>query len=51
MLAEIHFLSIENLIRAAEEAARAVNSRFIPIARDASKEAARRDDASSPKRF
>ena len=50
MLAEIHFLQLENIIRASEEAARAANSRFIPITRDALKERPNRGDASNPKR-
>jgi hypothetical protein len=38
MLAEIHFLRLETLMRASEEAARAEKYRFVPISRDAFKE-------------
>jgi hypothetical protein len=38
MLAEIHFLRLETLMRASEEAARAEKSRFVPLSRDAFQE-------------
>ena len=38
MLAEINFLRLETLMRAAEESARAEKSRFVPLSRDAFKE-------------
>jgi hypothetical protein len=39
MLAEIYFLRLETLVRASEDAARALNTRFVPLHPDALKEA------------